>query len=79
MKNNNSKNKIIDVIISLFENISLTNYVNVENNEYYKNIGTIYKGSIEESNKKLRFKERFRKRINDGVCWCDNCICKEGI
>ena len=30
--------------------------------EYNANIGTIYKGSIKESNKKLRFKERFKRQ-----------------
>lgn len=71
MKNNIKEKGLINAMIKTFENISLVNNENVENNEYDNNIGTIYKSGIEESNKKLRFKERFKKRIKDGVVWCE--------
>ena len=45
---------------------------------YKQNIGTIYKGSNNESNTKFRFKERFK--MNDGAFWCDNSsLCMEAI
>ena len=45
--------------------VCIKSFITVESNlfandEYKENIGTIYKGSIKESNKMLRFKERFK-------------------
>lgn len=62
------KNKYMSIVDNL-----LLQFLNMKKNieffftndgcdEYNANIGTIYKGSIKESNKKLRFKERFKRQ-----------------
>ena len=56
-------NKLLNVMKEKFVEVSSHNNENKKslvNHEYKINIGTLYKGSEKESNKLLRFKERFR-------------------
>ena len=49
------------------------------NHEYKENIGTIYKGSINESKDFLRFKQRFKKKILIVASWHARNLCTEAI
>lgn len=79
MKENKKEKELFKIMIGTIENIFSTINKKIENSEYVKSIGAIYKRSIEESNRLLRFKERFRKRIDYGVVWCENCTSMEVI
>ena len=61
-KNNNNEERILNIIMVMLKRIFMFKNNFLENHEYEENIGTIYKGSIKESNEefKFRFKERFR-------------------
>lgn len=66
MKKNSNKNKeIVDNLVNIVSmSIDMLTFANKFslNREYMENIGTIYKGSIKESNRLLRFKERFKMK-----------------
>ena len=59
-KNNNSGERILDIILFMVRSIFKFENKFLTNREYIENIGTLYKGSIKESNEEFRFKERFR-------------------
>lgn len=59
-KNNNNEERILNIVMVMLERIFMFKNNFLENHEYKENIGTIYKGSIKESNEEFRFKERFR-------------------
>ena len=70
-KKNCKKEKVIDVIVCVLKNALLIEnnfFANHENYEYMENIGTIYKRSVKESNKVLRFKERFKWKYQIVLC-----------
>lgn len=59
---------LISMIDGCFEKVSIICREIFINREYKLNIGTIYKGSVIESN--MNFEKRCRKK--DGFFWCDN-------
>ena len=65
---NYKKEKVIDIIVCILKNVLLIENDFFANYEYMENIGTIYKGSIKESNKALRFKERFKWKYQFVLC-----------
>ena len=61
MKKNNNRNEMIrNTIMLILRKLVMFKSVFLINHEYMENIGTIYKGSMKESNRLLRFKERFK-------------------
>ena len=59
-RKNNNEERILGIIIFMLRRVFEFENKFLINHEYMENIGTIYKGSIKESNEEFRFKERFR-------------------
>lgn len=77
MKEKVKRMRLINAFVLAYEN-AIAFSGEEQNDEYKMNIGTIYKGSIEESNRMFRIRQRF-KTNNDGVFWHSNRLCEEVI